>query len=212
MASNNSKFTKDLYSTRRIEALSDGVFSIAMTLLVLDLSVASLGDITTNQQLLSALNSELSTNFVSFIISFLLLGSMWAVHARQFDSIKYADRQLMTINNIRLLAVVLIPFTTSLAGRYPEIALATVLFPIDFMILTIISSWQWNYATSKPELYDKKELPEKTIKYLKIRNKIFASIAFIVVILSLFIGSWAFLLFIPGSFITMKVATSKIKS
>ena len=212
MASNNSKFTKDLYSTRRIEALSDGVFSIAMTLLVLDLSVASLGDITTNQQLLSALNSELSTNFVSFIISFLLLGSMWAVHARQFDSIKYADRQLMTINNIRLLAVVLIPFTTSLAGRYPEIALATVLFPINFMILTIISSWQWNYATSKPELYDKKELPEKTIKYLKIRNKIFASIAFIVVILSLFIGSWAFLLFIPGSFITMKVATSKIKS
>ena len=212
MASKNSKFTKDLYSTRRIEALSDGVFSIAMTLLVLDLSVASLGDITTNQQLLSALNSELSTNFVSFIISFLLLGSMWAVHARQFDSIKYADRQLMTINNIRLLAVVLIPFTTSLAGRYPEIALATVLFPINFMILTIISSWQWNYATSKPELYDKKELPEKTIKYLKIRNKIFASIAFIVVILSLFIGSWAFLLFIPGSFITMKVATSKIKS
>ena len=183
-----------------------------MTLLVLDLSVASLGDITTNQQLLSALNSELSTNFVSFIISFLLLGSMWAVHARQFDSIKYADRQLMTINNIRLLAVVLIPFTTSLAGRYPEIALTTVLFPINFMILTIISSWQWNYATSKPELYDKKELPEKTIKYLKIRNKIFASIAFIVVILSLFIGSWAFLLFIPGSFITMKVATSKIKS
>lgn len=76
MASKNSKFTKDLYSTRRIEALSDGVFSIAMTLLVLDLSVASLGDITTNQQLLSALNSELSTNFVSFIISFLLLGSM----------------------------------------------------------------------------------------------------------------------------------------
>ena len=212
MASKNSKFTKDLYSTRRVEALSDGVFSIAMTLLVLDLSVSSIGDITTNQQLLSALNSELSTNFVSFIISFLLLGSMWAVHARQFDSIKYADRHLMTINNIRLLAVVLIPFTTSLAGRYPEIALATVLFPINFMILTIISSWQWNYATSKPELYDKKELPEKTIKYLKIRNKIFASIAFIVVILSLFIGSWAFLLFIPGSFITMKVATSKIKS
>ncbi len=200
--------SKTLFSTRRMEALTDGVFAIAMTLLVLDISVDKLGEITTNQQLINSLTGDFGSSFISFIISFLLLGSMWAVHARQFDSIKFADRRLMMINNIRLLAVVLIPFTTSLSGTYPNLTLATILFPLNFMALTFLSSWEWNYATSKTDLYDKKELSAKTIKFLKVKNKIFAGSSVIVTILSVFIGSWAFILFLPVSYIWMKIEKS----
>ncbi len=197
---------KDLFSTRRMEALTDGVFAIAMTLLVLDISVDKLGNVSSNQQLINAFTSDFGSSFISFIISFLLLGSMWAVHARQFDSIKFADRRLMMINNFRLLAVVLIPFTTSLSGTFPELTLATMLFPLNFMALTFLSSWEWSYATSNSKLYDKNELSGKTINFLKVKNKIFALSSVIVTVLSFFIGSWAFILFLPVSYIWMKLA------
>ena len=119
------------FSTRRLEALTDGVFAIAMTLLVLDLKVENLGEAATNQQLWEAL-AGMQSNLISFIVSFLLLGSMWAVHVRQFEYIKQADRRFTMINTLRLLAVVFMPFTTSLAGAYPNIVLGRV-FAAEFL-------------------------------------------------------------------------------
>lgn len=181
------------FSTRRIEALTDGVFAIAMTLLVLDLKAASLGNINSSAQLVEALSNNL-TVFSSFIISFLLLGSMWAVHVRQFEYIKRADRHLTMINTLRLLAVVLIPLTTSLAGTYPDIALGRVLFPINFLVLALLSYWQWRYAASTNKLYDK--MPEGTIEYAEIRNRAIVLQSAIVVVLAVWIGQVAFLIFL----------------
>lgn len=180
------------FSTRRIEALTDGVFAIAMTLLVLDLKAASLGNVTNSAELVEVLSNNL-TVFSSFIISFLLLGSMWAVHVRQFEYIKRADRHLTMINTLRLLAVVLIPLTTSLAGTYPDVVLSRVLFPINFLALALLSYWQWRYAASTNKLYDK--LPEGTIEYAEVRNRAVVLQAAIVVIVAVWIGQAAFLIF-----------------
>jgi len=180
-----------------MEALTDGVFAIAMTLLILDLDVTKFGQVFSNQQLVNIFSNDFSTTFISFLISFLLLGSMWAVHARQFDSIKYANRTLMMLNNLRLLTVVLIPFTTSLSGAYPDLLLAKILFPINFLLLSLASAVEWNYATSKEEFYDNAKLTKEHVKRVTKLNYVFVGVAIIVEIASAFIGSYAFILFVP---------------
>lgn len=182
-----------LFSTRRIEALTDGVFAIAMTILVLDLKVSDLGSATTNGQLWGALQ-EMQVNIVSFVVSFLLLGSMWAVHARQFEFITKADRHLVMLNTFRLLVVVCIPFTTSLSAEYPELLLGRIMFPLNFLILTVVSFWEWDYATRKAKgLHDVSRISE-TSEGRRRGTGIIVTAA-VVTILSVFIGTWAFLLF-----------------
>lgn len=182
---------KQSFSTRRLEALTDGVFAIAMTLLVLDLNVAELGNAASNQELWHALTG-MSSNLISFVVSFLLLGSMWAVHVRQFEHIQEADRRLTAINTLRLLIVVLIPFTTSLAGTYSGLLLGEVLFPINFLALAIVSWWQWQYAAK----HLRNDMSAQARHKAVLRNSAVVIIATLVVVFAIFVGEYAFLLFV----------------
>jgi uncharacterized membrane protein len=181
-----------LFSTRRLEALSDGVFSIAMTLLVLDLDPRQLGNDLTSSQLLHAIGGG-RDSIISFVISFLLLGSMWAVHMRQFEYIKKANRHLTMINTLRLLIVVIIPLSTSIAGRYSELVVGRILLPLNFFVLVLVSYWEWRYAThAKVKLAV--DLPPGVQRTSDIRNKAMLILAFLVIIASAWIGDVAFLL------------------
>jgi uncharacterized membrane protein len=185
---------KNTFSTRRLEALTDGVFAIAMTLLILDLHVQDLGQAASSGQLWHAL-TNMEGSITSFVISFLLLGSMWAVHMRQFEYIKRADRHLTMINTLRLLAVVFIPLTTSIAGNYSDTVLGRVLFPLNFFALAAVSYWEWAYAVNdKTKFYD--NLTADNRRYLEARNRDIIIISFLVVILAIPFGEWAFLLFL----------------
>lgn len=182
------------FSTRRIEALTDGVFAIAMTLLVLDLKTADLGKVSSSRELLSVIIQH-EAALTSFIISFLLLGSMWAVHTRQFEYIKKTDRHLTMINTIRLLVVVIIPLTTSMASNYQSFVLGRVLLPINFLLLAVVSYWQWSYAVSPKNHFDE-NLSSTVKKQSHARNVSVMITSLLVVIGSIFIGELAFLLFL----------------
>lgn len=181
------------FSTRRIEALTDGMFAIAMTLLVLDLKVdfGHLGSTAALWDQLYAIRDK----FVTFVVSFMLLSSMWAVHTRQFEFIKKTDRHLTLINNLRLLAVVFIPLTTSLAGNYNHLALGRILLPINFFAISALSRWEWNYAVD-PKHGLSAGLPSADVQYFSLRNRAILIMALAVVVVSAFIGDIAFLLFL----------------
>ena len=98
--------------TGRVEAFSDGVFAVAITLLVLDLRVPI-----TSGSLVTALADEWP-QFVAFLISFLVIGIVWVNHHTLFDTVQHVDRPLLFFNLALLLSVVLIPFTTSLFAEY----------------------------------------------------------------------------------------------
>lgn len=175
-----------------MEMLTDGVFAIAMTLLILDIKVENFGVITSSAQLAHVL-IENSTVLISFIVSFLLLGGMWAVHMRQFAYITKTDRHLTLINTWRLLIVVFMPLTTSIGSTYPEIELARVLLPLNFLLLVIISTVEWTYATRHKYLAS--NIPEQFKRDALQRNIVIIATGTLVCILSIFIGLWAFLLF-----------------
>lgn len=97
----------------RLEAFSDGVFAVAITLLVFDLKVPELA----NGHLLQSLGNRWPS-FLAFVISFLSIGICWVNHNSIYDRIVMADRPLLFTNIGFLLGIVFIPFSTSLASAW----------------------------------------------------------------------------------------------
>jgi uncharacterized membrane protein len=101
--------------TRRIEAFSDGVFAIAITLLVLDVKVPRALD--GGRTLASALGAMWPT-YLAFVTSFATILIMWINHHRMFSLIGRADDRLMFYNGLLLLGVTIVPFPTALVAEY----------------------------------------------------------------------------------------------
>ena len=105
-------------NTVRLEAFSDGVFAIAVTLLVLDLKVPDLdADTVTNPQLRERLLRQRPA-YLGFLSSFLTILIIWVNHHYLFKLIHRSDRGFMFLNGLLLLLVTFIPFPTSLLSRY----------------------------------------------------------------------------------------------
>lgn len=132
-------------SARRTEAYTDGVFAIAATLLVLGLTSQSFGEVGSDAALARALLDLVHPVF-SFVISFLVLCIMWMTHVRQFEWIVRIDNTGMWINNLRLLLIVLVPFTTSLDTDYSQFLLGRVLLPVNFFLAILVGWLQWTWA------------------------------------------------------------------
>jgi uncharacterized membrane protein len=105
------------YDVGRVLALSDGIFAIAMTLLVLSIPVPQLGGNPSDAQVRDAISAFLPSLF-SFALSFLLIGMYWTVHHRTFRSLTGIDGSLMWLNLLTLLMLCLVPFSTSFVDRY----------------------------------------------------------------------------------------------
>jgi len=146
-------------STGRIQALTDGVYAIAMTILVLTLDVPATTP--TSAALLKAL-LRLAPKFFDFTLSFLLLAIFWSIHHRHFHVITRVDIKLLWINIFSLLFVVLIPFTTTLYGEYRNVTTAAIFFELNILVLGLIKYVHWSYATAGKRLVSL-DLPEAEI-------------------------------------------------
>ena len=97
----------------RLEAFSDGVFAVAITLLALDLAVAGPGHGSLAHQL-----ADHWPSFVAYVVSFFVIGITWVNHHALVDSFRKVDRSLMFLNLVLLMFVVAIPFATSTMATY----------------------------------------------------------------------------------------------
>ena len=97
----------------RLEAFSDGVFAVAITLLALNLAVAGPGRVSLQHQLW-----EHRWSFAAYLLSFFVIGIIWVNHHVLIKSIALVDRTLLFLNLVLLLFVVLIPFPTATVAQY----------------------------------------------------------------------------------------------
>ena len=104
-------------SKHRLEAFSDGVFAVAITILALDLKVPATSDLAHHHGLWSAVRYDWPT-FAAYLTSFFVIGIIWISHNGVFRHIAVIDRGLLFFNLVLLLFVVAIPFTTSLVAAY----------------------------------------------------------------------------------------------
>ena len=128
--------------TTRIEAFSDGVFAIAITLLILEIKVPA-----DAENLGQALMHEWPS-YLAFLASFFTIGVMWMNHHRLFTLIDKADDALIGLNLLLLLGITWIPFPTAVLATYLN-RTAALLYSGTFFVMSLIFQVLWGYATRK---------------------------------------------------------------
>ena len=132
----------------RVLALSDGVFAIIITLLVLDVRVPELGQ---GQALADALR-EIRPSLTAFVISFILAGMYWVSHRDLFGQIRRTDRGLVWLNILYLLPLCLLPFAASLLGRHDRDPVALRIYGLTLVVIAVMRVAIWLYATNRTQL------------------------------------------------------------
>ena len=136
----------------RIGAFSDGVFAIAVTLLVLDIRVPDPA-CTTSAQLPGRL-LHLWPQLTSYALSFLIIGVYWVAHHLMLSAVQRADRTMLWINNVLLLCVALIPFSAGLLGQFRHDPVAVAVYGLNLVLVSVVLEFFWVYLTRASHLVD----------------------------------------------------------
>jgi uncharacterized membrane protein len=138
--------------TDRIETLADGVFAIAMTLLVFEIGVPRLAP-----SELGRLPGELAAlwpKLLAYALSFVVLGVFWIGHHNQFFYIRRASRVFLWLNILFLMFVAFIPFSAQLLGQYPTQHVAVAVYGLNLLIVGLTLYLVWWYASADHRLVD----------------------------------------------------------
>jgi len=137
-----------VFGKSRIEALTDGIYAIAMTLLAISLNeplprggISPISD---------PLLIELVPQIVHYFISFLLLAVFWWSHHERFHAMRSIDRPLIWMNIASLAFVALVPFSTDLVSDDPANLHVAVIFEVNLLLIGILSWWQWYHLSVRP--------------------------------------------------------------
>ena len=168
----------------RIVNLSDGVFAIAITLLILDIRVPNVPENMVSSQLLGALLS-LWPKYLGYILSFVGISAFWIIHHSIFRPIGSYDRILLYLNFLFLMVVAFVPFPTSLLGEYGDhqlpVAIYAATLAVGRLLLTAI---HW-YSTRNDRLLGEPQDPA-TVRFFLIRGLTIPVIFLLSIVISFF--------------------------
>jgi uncharacterized membrane protein len=158
-------------STSRLEAFSDGVFAVAITLLVLDIRPPS--EARTSSGLWHGLG-DLWPHYAAYAVSFLIIGIVWVNHHAVMTLIARVDRGLAFLNLLLLMAIALIPFATALLAEYLTHAesqhAAAAAYSIVITLMGAMFAAVWIYASRDGRLivsgFPREELPRVTLRFV----------------------------------------------
>jgi uncharacterized membrane protein len=137
------------FTTGRLHSLTDGVYAIVITLLVLDLHVPNIPGLT-EAQLFADLQKQIP-NFITYLISFFLVAFLWIRHHWILKPVEKCDYKTFWINFAHLLFVTLIPYTASLVGHYKQDTIAVIFFSGSIGLATLFLIFLHRYVVTKTE-------------------------------------------------------------
>jgi uncharacterized membrane protein len=153
----------DPKETGRVEAFSDGVFAVAITLLVLNIELPAAN---ATKDLGGYLLGQWPM-LLAFVASFATIGVMWINHHKMFARIKYTDNNLLLLNLLLLLVIVFIPYPTALVAEqytsHPEGNLAAIIYSGINILLAICFNLLWRYAAYHNRLLRKDVDPQEIV-------------------------------------------------
>jgi len=132
-------------SLERLAALSDGIFAVAMTLLVLDIHIPPAESVHSEAALLQAL-AALGPQWMAYLMSFLTLGIFWAGQQTQLNHLREGSRDLTWIHLAFLFAITLMPLTTRLLAEFIVYRSALVFYWLNILLPGAMLYWSWFYA------------------------------------------------------------------
>lgn len=180
----------------RIEALSDGVFAIAMTLLVIEIHVPLLeSGVNSINGLWSAL-LHLLPSIASYVVSFSILAMYWTSHHALFHFFtKTVNRTLLQLNMLYLMILALIPFSTALLASYHDNLLAIWIYGLNIILMGAAQFCIMLYALNSKEI-EIHDVGPRTLKQAKIRTLLTPSFALLAMIAAVVSPALSFVLFI----------------
>ncbi|HUS02145.1 MAG TPA: TMEM175 family protein [Chitinophagaceae bacterium] len=168
----------------RLETLGDGIFSIAMTILVLELE---LPDVKGNSwhDFTTALH-ETGYGLMCYVISFIVLGIMWFGHRLMFEYIGRSDRYFIFLGVLFYMVVCLVPFSTRLLAKDTFEWYAILVYGLNLSLCNITLYSQWLYGTRKPHMLHR-EIPAEIKKEAHIQFLLSPVVYAIAIIVSFYI-------------------------
>lgn len=161
-------------SKRRLETLFDGIFAIAMTILVLELKVPDLADSHSVAELAIALAHHVAT-FGSYLLTFLMLGLFWYHHNRQYQYYRFISKGMFALHLVQLVAAAFFPFCAALLGRYPVNRFSALLYVGCVMVYTSAALATWSLAKKSGAI----DAATDSTKYLLVRRKLLIGVLLI---------------------------------
>ena len=145
---------RDRWSTGRLEAFSDGVFAIAITLLVLEISVPESGF----EDLWRGIADQWPS-YLAYATSFITIGGMWMAHHAIFRRLASADGNVMRLNILLLMLVSFLPFPTKLMAEAIDNTTdaeraAVIFYGLVLLAIAVVTSVLWRYAAAHRDLLE----------------------------------------------------------
>lgn len=165
---------------RRLEGLSDAIYAVAMTLLVLDLRLPPNPAGTQ----LSGVLHHLYPNFITYALSFVTLGVLWTAHLIESHWVERISRTYVWLKIIYLMVIVLVPFSTQILSAYEYERLGVLFYGLNFLASMLLLLVLWTYATDEHRLV-RKNLSDHVITWVKARlivGNVFVAIALIIAV------------------------------
>lgn len=148
------QLNKVIFEKNRLEAFSDGVIAIIITLLVLEIKVPHIEGEANTQKIMAALIS-IAPKFFSWALSFFMLLIMWVNHHRIFNEIEKTNNTLLWLNGLLLFFMSFVPFPTAFMGDYFSQPVSTFFFGLCLMLVGIAFNFLRAYIVKNPELLSK---------------------------------------------------------
>ena len=194
------------FQKNRIEALIDGIFAVALTLLVLDIKLPEGVPYATNEELWNRL-VQLERHFAIYAISFIVIGIYWVAHHVQFHYVRFTDRRLIWINMLFLLLISFLPFATDLVGDHEDLILPCEIYGVTLLLLSGVSFLHLRYLSRHPYLATP-ELTPFAVRLLKRRIALFTIIPVLSMALAVFntrLALFAYLLILTAHFLPARI-------
>jgi uncharacterized membrane protein len=180
---------------QRVEALSDGLYAIALTLLVLELKLPSLGEAATNADLLHALR-ELMPKVLTWTLSFWVMAVLWLSQVRVYSLVHSLSRTMVRLELAQLACVSLMPFSTALIGEHGNLPAAAVVYAGNMLAITLTGALRTRELLHQPRVH-MAPLQAQVIRTLKMRAYVLPACATAALALGIFFPGWNMLAMLP---------------
>jgi uncharacterized membrane protein len=141
---------RHIEGTTRIEAFSDGVMAIIVTLLIFELKVPTITDFSLAGAYTALLT--IAPKFISFAVSFVTIAIFWVNHHHFFSRITHTDWKLLWFNNMLLFWLTIVPFTTAFIGDYPTYFIAVFVYALTLCLAGLSFTLMGQYVFFKSRL------------------------------------------------------------
>ena len=165
------------FTVERVSALSDGVFAVAITLLVVSIAVPVVHGTVTNSKLAHGL-AQLWPHFFSYALSFIIIAMFWISHHSLFTAIRRVDKTLIWLNMFYLLLIVFMPYPTNLLSLFGQTTVAVVLYASVLAMAGLLQGAMAFYAVQGHRLVDDEFDLGQASGYL--RNSLLMATVFII--------------------------------